>query len=286
MTNGAKNHPHDKAKNRPHDGSKNRPDIINPVCLCGVVDEATLKGLLNAKGQTAWCSHVRLCGLLLLIDYILRHIKNGRISMSADLAHSFVSKIRKRNRPSTITEPLFLLCWIGILQRIHRAVFAHIKTSAVYCLTDAYQKKRLTFEISLPPKLASKLKFAGPRCENRLNRKYRFRKQLLADLAAVSFSPSARPIIAKGFSGENFHNLRALMTAIDCGSHSVRISERGQITTSLGSCPRQLQPHLLLHGDPIVICDISNAHWNFLPLMLANRIHYVSREPGRKKYIG
>src|SRR6266487_5378250 len=102
MTNGAKNHPQDKAKNRPQDGSKNRPDIINPVCLRGVVDEATLKGLLNAKGQTAWCSRIRLRGLLLLIDYILRHIKDGRISMSADLAHSFVSKIRKRNRPSTI----------------------------------------------------------------------------------------------------------------------------------------------------------------------------------------
>ena len=67
--------------------------------------------------------------------------------------------------------------------------------------------------------------------------------------------------------------------------HSVRVSERGQITTSLGSCPRELQPHLLLHGDPTVICDISSAHWNFLPLILANRLHHVSREPGREKYI-
>src|SRR5260370_27862185 len=118
MTNGAKNHPHDKAKNRPQDGSKNRPDIINPVCLHGVVDEAELKVLLKSKKQTAWCTRVRILGLLLLIDYIYRNLKkNGAISISADLAHGFVSKIRKRDRRSTITEPLFLLCAIGILRR-------------------------------------------------------------------------------------------------------------------------------------------------------------------------
>jgi hypothetical protein len=286
MTSGTKNHPHDRAKNRPHDDSKNRPDIINPVLLCGAVDEDSLKGLLKSKRQTAWCSRVRVLGLLLLIDYICRNLKkNGAITISADLAHSFISKIRKRDSPTTITEPLCLLCAIGILQKVRPAVFAHIKTSAVYCFADPYCKKQLRLEVVLTPKLAQKLASADDRRENRLNRKYRFRKQLLADLAAVSFSPWARQIIARELSGKNFHNLRVLMTAIDCGSHSVRVSERGQITTSIGSCPRELQPHLLLHGEPTVICDISNAHWNFLPLILANRLHHVSREPGREKYL-
>lgn len=285
MTNGAKNHPQDKAKNRPQDSFKNRPDIITPVSLVGVVDVAGLKALLMIKKQTAWCSRVRLCGLLLLIDYIYRNLKKNSITISADLAHGFVSKIRKRDRRSTITEPLCVLCWIGILRRKHRAVFAHVKTSAVYCFTDPYCKKRVRLEVVLTPKLANKLKFADERCKNRLNRKYPFRQQLLADLGAVSFSPSARPLIAGELSGKNFHNLRALITAIDCGSHSVRVSVRGQITTSIGSCPRELQAHLLLRGDSTVICDISNAHWNFLPRILANRLHHVSREPGREKYI-
>ena len=278
MTNGAKNHPHDKRKNR--------PDIINPVLLCGVVDESSLKALLTAKRQTAWCSRVRLRGLLLLIDYICRNLKKGGgISISADLAHSFVSKIRKRNRPTTITEPLGLLCEIGILRKIRPAVFAHVKTSAVYCFADPYYKKRIRFEVTLPPKLANKLKSAEERRENRLNRKYPFRKQLLTDLAAVNFSDSARRIIGNGLLGKSGENLKRLVSAVDAQLHSVKVSERGQITTSLGSCPRQLQPHLLLHGDPAVTCDISNAHWNFLPLILANRIHHVSRESGREKYI-
>jgi len=75
MTNGAKNRPQDKAKNRPQDALKNHPDIINPVCLRGVIDEVALKALLKSKGQTPWCSRVRLLGLLLLIDYICRKIK-------------------------------------------------------------------------------------------------------------------------------------------------------------------------------------------------------------------
>ena len=286
MTNGAKNHPHDKAKNRPQDALKNHPYIINPVCLQGVLTEGSLEALLKSKGQTAWCSRVRLRGLLLLIDYICRNLKvNGTITISGDLANSFVSKLRKRDRPTTVTKPLCLLCTIGVLERLRPAIFAHIKTSAVYRFTDAYQRKRLTFEISLLPKLASKRKFADQRCDDRLNRKYPFRKQLLTDLAAISFAASARPIIAKGFSEKGSDNLRTLVTAIDGGRHTVRVNERGQITTTIGSRPRELQSHLLLHGSPIVSCDISNAHWNFLPNILADRLHHVSREPDRGKYV-
>jgi hypothetical protein len=286
MTNGAKNRPHDRPKNRSQDGLKNRPDIINPVSLLGVVDEDSLKARLKCQGQTRWCSRVRLRGLLLLINHICRNLKNnGTITISADLAHSFVSKIRKRDRPTTVTEPLFLLCVLGLLQKVRAAVFAHIKTSAVYCFAHPYCKRRLRLEIVLTPKLAQKLASSDERCEARLNRKYPFRKQLLVDLAAISFSPSARPFIAAELSGKNFYNLRALVTAIDGGNHFVRVSERGQITTSLGSCPRELQPHLLLHGVPTVTCDISNAHWNFLPLILANRLHHVSRKPAREEYM-
>jgi hypothetical protein len=284
-TNGAKNHPQDKAKNRPQDGLKNRPDIINPVCLFGVVCEDSLKALLERNRQTAWCSRVRLGGLLLLIDYICRNLKKNAVSISAELAHSFVSKIRKRDCPTTITEPLCLLRRIGILRRLRPAVFAHVKTSAVYCFADPYCRKRFRVEVVLTAKLASKLKFAEERCENRLNRKYPFRKQLMADLTAVSFSDSARRIIGNGLLSKGGENLKHLVSAVDTQAHFVDVSERGQITTSLGSCPCELRSHLLLDGSLIVSCDISNAHWNFLPRILVNRLHYVSREPGCEKYV-
>jgi hypothetical protein len=42
---------------------------------------------------------------------------------------------------------------------------------------------------------------------------------------------------------------------------------------------------LLLYGHATVTCDVSNAHWNFLPLILAKRLYYVSGAPGRQTYI-
>ena len=285
MTNGAKNHPQDKAKNLPQDAMKNHPDIIRPVRLQGVVDGAALRALLEAKSLSACCSRVRVGGLLLLIDYICRNLKgNGMIAISADLAHSFVSKLRNRSSVKVVCEPLLLLCEIGILRRIRPAVFAHVKTSAVYCLADPYCKVR-RLEFFLTPKLLLKRASADDRRERRLNRKYRFRRQLLADLATVRFLDSARPIIGNGLLSKGDDNLKRLVNAIDAQGHFVLVSERGQITTSLGSCPRQLRPHLLLGGEPVVSCDISNAHWNFLPLILANRLDYASCKPRRVKYV-
>ena len=109
-------------------------------------------------------------------------------------------------------------------------------------------------------------------------------RQLLADLCAISFSDSARRIIAKG-PRKGSENLLRLVSAIDAQEHFVKVSERGQVTTSIGSCPRDLRPHLLLDGGATVTCDISNAHWNFLPLILAERLDFVSGAPGRQTYI-
>jgi len=284
-TNPAKNRLHDKTKNRTHDSSKYRPDIIKPVSLCGVIDEFGLKALLKAHAQTNWCTRVRLQGLLLLIDYICRHLKNGTVTISSDLAHSFVSKLRIRNSEEVPTEPLLLLCKVGILRKVRPAVFAHIRSSAVYRFTNSYVTKRISFEVTLPPKLMSKLQSADARREKRLNRRYPFRRQLLVDLKALSFSSSARPVIAHGLGTEGSDNLKRLISAIDGPKHFVRVSERGQITTSISSCPRELRPHLLLRNEPTVSCDISHAHWNFLPLILANRLHHVEHEPAGEDYV-
>jgi hypothetical protein len=205
--------------------------------------------------------------------------------MSADLAHQFISKLRNNRFGTVITEPLFLLFKIGILDRKHPAVFAHIKTSAVYCFADPYCKKWFQLAVVLTPKLAQKRACAPDRREQRLNRKFPWREKLLADLCAISFSDSARLIIAKAHSRKGSENLLRLVSAIDAQEHFVKVSERGQITTSIGSCPRDLHPHLLLDGEPIVSCDVSSAHWNFLSRILVKRLCHVSREPGCEKYV-
>ena len=181
----------------------------------GVVGELGLKALLVREKQTAWCTRVRILGLLLLIDYICRHLKRGQISMSADLAHQFVSKLRNSRPGTMITEPLLALCEIGILEMVRPAVFAHVKASAVYRFAFSY-RQQLRLEVVLTPKLAQKRACASDRREKRLNRKFPWREKLLADLCAISFSDSARPIICKGIFGKRIRQSPCdLSAAID-----------------------------------------------------------------------
>jgi hypothetical protein len=118
-----------------------------------------------------------------------------------------------------------------------------------------------------------------------LNQKYQYREQLRRDLNSISFAPAARPLIAKMLAGAGGDNVSRLVSAVDGRDHIIWTSERGQITTSIGSCPRDLRPYLLLGGKPTVSCDIANAHWNFLPLILAERLDFVSGSPRRQNYI-
>ena len=283
-TGGRKKRPQDKPKKRPQDEAKKRHDIINPVCLCGVVSEGDLKALLRAKGQVAWCSRVRVCGLLALIEYFLRHKKNGVLGISADTARDYVSKRRNNYPAGTIKEPLPLLCHVGILKLARPGVHAHVHTPAVYRLGDAYVEQ-FEIRVHFTPLMARKFATAESRRERRLNRNFPYREQLLRDLRGVSFAPEARPIIANGITGVGMCNLAQIVSAIDGRKHDVRVSERGQITTSIGSCPRELRPHLLLNGEPVTDCDISNANWNFLPELLADRLRHVSNQLSREKYI-
>jgi len=86
-------------------------------------------------------------------------------------------------------------------------------------------------------------------------------------------------------TGKHRENLRSLVCAIDGRKHEVRISVRGQITTTIGNCPKELQSHLLLHQKRTVFCDVAQAQWNFLPFILANRVRHVSGVPDRQKYV-
>jgi hypothetical protein len=281
----AKKRPHHKPEKGHQYRGKKRHDIIIHSPLSGVVTEAELKGLLQSKGQIAWCSRVRVGGLLLLIDYLSRNLKNGMVSISADLARQYVSKLRNCCARGAIKEPLPLLCEIGILKRVRPGIHAHICASAVYRFGEDYENKQLQFRVLLPPKLASKHVSAHQRLEAGLNQRYPYRERLLRDLSALSFAPEARPLIADGMSSNRRDLLTTLVCAIDGRDHKVDVSPRGQITTSVSSCPRELRPHLLLDGKPVTDCDIAAAHWNFLPRILANRLRFLEGKPGREKYI-
>ena len=178
-TKSSKKHQQDKLKKHLQDRAKKHHDIINPVTLCGVVNEDELKVLLRFHHQRDWLTRVRVCGLLILIDLVIRKLKKGVASISADLARSYVSKLRQGSQPGIVKEPLPLLCRIGVMALVRPAVFAHVRTSAVYRLSEKCRGKQKQINVFLTPNLAVKRANAEQRYEQRLNRKYPHRQQLL-----------------------------------------------------------------------------------------------------------
>jgi hypothetical protein len=265
----------EKAPSRP---PRKAPSYYSPVVLSGVIGVMELRERLVSYGQVEWLL-VRAYGLLVLLHWVCRNVGSKPLSISAQLARQYVSPIKRRKHSDTILDPLPLLCHIGILEKAAKAVHWHVKTSAKYRLGPEFAGKVHLFTERLPPKIAHKLATAEPRKEERLNRQYAFRAQLLADLDRLGFAQEARAIIAgmhrakRGGGG-----LPNIIAAIDGKAHSVKVDERGTIGTTISSLPRELKPHLTIDGEATVNCDISHAHHCFLPRLLSDRIEYIRRE--------
>lgn len=265
---------------------KEAPLYYEPVCLSGVVGLVELRILLKQHGQHEW-TRLRCFGLLLLLDWLCRpksftdHTeRNGArgVLCSSDLAEQYASSIKRPRSRSTILEPLAVLCKIGILERTAKATFAHARLSARYALATPYRNKVQKLTVELPPCLRGKLQSANERKDKRLDRKYPFRKQLLADLCLLKFPDSCRPRLARlRKDGKGGGGLAGITHAIDLREHFVKVSVFGTIHTAFSSVPRELKPMLTLCEVGVTICDISHAHHCFLPRVLRERILYCEK---------
>lgn len=175
-----------------------------------------------------------------------------------------------------------MLCKAGILKCVRPAINGwHIKKPAAYVFDDEYCERRLTVSVDLSTKLARKRESAPLRREERLKRRYPYGKALLSDLERLSFASESRRRIAELLINPNFgpSAMRAVQ-AVDGGKHRVTVSPTEQITTSISGCPREWKKCLLIDGQPVVFCDISYAHYCFLPRLLADRIKYLAKRHG------
>jgi hypothetical protein len=225
-----------------------RPPRCRRVSLIGVVSVDELAECLRRARQKEWCTRVRLHGLVLLIDFVCRNHTVGGLPVSADLADGYISKLGRPKSGGTIREPLAVLCHVGILRRVRAAVNGwHLRTPALYALGREYAKRRVTLDVDLPLCLARKRQLALERSERRRNRRYPFRARLLKDLGKLSFDPESRPRIAELLGHPDFGlSAKRAIEAVDGAAQWVRVSPRGQITTSVSGCPKVLKTHLLI----------------------------------------
>jgi hypothetical protein len=242
-----------------------------------------LAKLLCSHKQHEWCSPVRLRGLLLLFEFFVKRRDSRVVSCSANLAHSYVSKLGRHKSSCTVPEPLAVLCKVQLLRLAQPAVNGwHVKNSALYAVHEDYASRPIhILKVDLPPKLIQKRVQAQERYENRLCQRQPFRSQLQRDLRKLGFKNGARSMIANFLRDPKLRSsTQGVVEAIDCKQHSVRQSPRGQITTSIGSCPRPLKRLLTLDGKATVSCDISHAHHCFLSRVLSDRIEHIDQQYG------
>ncbi len=254
--------------------------------VCALIREV-LASLLVEKGQTPWLTRCRLSALLALLNHIASSIKKSTISKasgipcSSRLARDYCSPLR--GAPNGVEkEPLGVLVHVGILEITTPAkVTAFSKASACYRIAQAYHGTKFTaVDGETTDCIKRKLEQSPARLEKGLNRHWPFRAQLLRDLAAVTVAgtQAAHGAVDELLKSKDTRPCtKAVLNAIGTREHTVKVQTSGQITTSLNSCPRLLKPHLLIEGEPVALCDISSAHWMFLPRIVSNRIEYCRR---------
>jgi hypothetical protein len=264
-------------------GSGKTPSDYQPWVLLGVVDEAELKALLCRNSQQEWTYRKRITGLMMLIDYFVRkgpgNARSPGASMSCGLSREYVSSLKRPKKTTTIGQPLPLLVKIGILEVARKAVVApHRKTAARYRIHSNRGKPK-KFEVMLSAQQRDKIQNAGRRNEKRLNRKHPFRRQLLADLATVGLSNEGRNLaLSMMTKGQKVPNIKSLMAYIDqMKPPKVSVDPCGTVHSFAKSTPRELKPHLTIHGNPVAICDIESAHMRVLPCVIQERIDWLAK---------
>lgn len=235
-----------------------------------------VKELLTARKLHAWSSRTRISGLLALLAHIAK-TKSG-VPVSNRLARGYCSKLR--NAPAGVPrEPLAVLVTIGAIEVVRPArVSRFSKCSALYRIAGilAANRKQIESTDEITGKcVRHKLANAHSRLESGLNRRWPFRERLLHDLALVTLADSARPVLDELMQDSKTRPATTgVLTGIATRRHSVKVKSTGTIITSLLSCPRALKPHLCIADEPVALCDISSAHWMFLPRLLSDRIEF------------
>ena len=272
-------------KKSPKKAVRFRAERFCRTTLAGVVTYDKLADLLRRAGQDEWTSRVRLCGLLLVVDFLRRKRTPQGVPISADLAHDFISAVKRPKKRGTIREPLAVLCRVGILRCVQAAINGRdLKMAARYSIDggnlNADERQRLiTLEVNVPHYLIEKRESATERRERRCNLRYPFRRQLKVDLHKLRFSDDARERIAHLLGDPQIGPAaKRAVEAIDGGKYLLTISPCGQVTTSAGLCPKVLKPYFLLDREATVSCDISHAHHCFLPALLGERIDYLKKD--------
>ena len=253
-------------------------------CVAGAVVvpvRSALSFALCASGYGHWCSRVRLSGLLTLLSHVQRKsagksLENVKLPLSNRLVRGYVSPHRKRlaGRHHEAVPVLVEIGWLEVAEKAR--VGFHEKKSACYRPGPHFPTVKIpAIAAETTPCIARKVENSFQRREAGLNRRFPFREHLLADLCKLVIPVSAQATVEGLLNDKDYQSsTQRAIAAIKARKHTVTVKPSGLTVTSMISCPRELKPLLHLAGEPVALCDISSAHWMFLPRLVADRIAF------------
>ena len=282
---------HIRRNGTPSSKAEKAPTYIFPARVFGGLSggvgfspRVALVSCLSAAGFDVWTTRVRLSALLALVRLVAKATLRGDArlrgyTVSNRVARMYSSKLR-RAPDGVPREPLAALVRAGVLIVAAKAkVSQWRKESTHYLVAPHFQKLALAGPDSeTNAKTLEKLKDAPQRLEKGLNARFPFRGPLLRDLARVTIPASAQSMVDELLKDKGKRDAtKRVVVAISTHKHTVTVKPDGLIVTSLVSCPRALKPHLNLASEPVALCDISSAHWMFLPRLIQDRLDYLKR---------
>lgn len=256
------------------------------VVLWAVIGWVELSDLLRKHDQTPWMEGVRMRGILLLIDYLIRNHKPGGTSASCILGRRYISKVRKPSK-GVIGDVLPLLVKIGIVERVSPGVNLPLrKASATYRINDRYFRGRCRSEGVLTPTLARKHREALIRLEAGLNKRHPIRAYVRDSILRLKIPEIHRSAVQELLTDPNRgRSMANVLKALSTENPRVTVTKSGEINTALSSCPRSAKSFFLMDGEPTIWCDISHAHWCLTPILLYNRAWDAFHRHGSGSYV-
>jgi hypothetical protein len=273
-----------KAALRPKNDTTDTYHSALSPCVPGAVVvpvSDTLSASLNVAGYGHWCSRVRLGGLVALLANVQKKSagkahQNVKLPLSNRLVRGYISPYRK-HVAGCHREAVPVLVEIGWLELVEKAhVGFHEKKSACYRPGPHFPPVKIpAITAETTPCIARKVENSIQRREAGLNRRFPFREPLLADLRKLTIPASAHATVEGLLNDKDYQpSTQRTVAAVKARNHTVTVKPSGLTVTSMLSCPRPLKPLLHLAGEPVALCDISSAHWTFLPRLVADRIAF------------
>jgi hypothetical protein len=239
---------------------------ITAITVPVVINGDELRRLLLKAEWAPWLSNVRVNALLLLVADAVEREKAGAFDFGRDRARALCSpldaKVAAANKDVS-REGLAVLTGLGVFHRDFVGVSYPQAVASEFRFGERYaSRKRFRLKMELTPKLADKWARKNERVRELFERR-------TPVVGAVRRSARRLGLSDEGVremmrlhrtKPDSFASAANCFRLVDGQLDELNPDKMKTIHSDISRCPKEIRPHLLLDGEPVVEMDISGAH--------------------------